>query len=86
MLFTGIHSCLLMEISAIRLKMKGFNAQRKEAKAMKVHGLKKQQNNKRSRYISEPHYIGKYNAALIQDNSCEAAPDGKIKIRKWADL
>lgn len=56
MLFTGIHSWLLMEISAIRLKRKGFNAQRKEAKAMKVHGLK---NNKITKQLV--HYIGKCN-------------------------
>lgn len=59
MLFTGIHSRLLMEISAIRLKRKGFNAQRKEAKAMKVHGQKNNEITDTSRYISELHYIGK---------------------------
>lgn len=63
--FTGIHSWLLMEISAIRLKRKGFNVQWKETKAMKVHGLKKkQQNNRTSRYMSELHDIGKCNKCV----------------------
>lgn len=53
-----------MEISAIRLKRKGFNAQWKETKAMKVHGLKKQRNNKTSQYISQLHNIGKRNKCV----------------------
>lgn len=65
MLETGIHSWLLMEISAIRLKRKGFNAQRKEAKAMKVLGLKKP--NKITKQVGTflLHYIGKCNVLNV---------------------
>lgn len=63
MLFTGIQSWLLMEISAVRLKRKGFNAQRKEAKAMKVHGLKNNEITKQ---------VGTFQSCIILGNAISA--------------